>query len=274
MKKTTLLYWDLEFTGLHQNTTLISIGIIADSGQTFYAESTDFDKSQIDEWLQKNVIDNLLFTDKITPSNSSWEHWISEKGEHGNALAFALAKKDMSHFRCIGKTPMVRNRLEKWLEQFEHIEMWSDCDSYDWVLFCQIWGHAFNIPKNIYYIPFDISTAFKLQGIDPDINREEYGCDSIDVNPDGTRTPVFFNEDGIKMEVKKHNSLWDAIVIRACRKKLKQEKIFSDEDNFDFAKMIFKKEEGHEPNMNDTREMNAVAIIEVGVRYARNKQTY
>jgi uncharacterized protein YprB with RNaseH-like and TPR domain len=34
-----LNYFDTEFTGLHQNTTLISIGLIADTGDT-YAELT------------------------------------------------------------------------------------------------------------------------------------------------------------------------------------------------------------------------------------------
>ncbi len=200
--KTTTLYWDTEFTGLHQNTTLISLGIVAASGETFYSEFTDYDKLQIDDWLQKNVIDNLQMTDKITTEKDSWEHW------------------DGNNIKCIGKTDMVKNRLEKWLSQFEHIEMWSDCLSYDWVLFNQIWGHAFNIPKNILYIPFDICTLFKYKGIDPDINREEYGCDSITVNPDGTRTPTFFNSDGIAMEAKKHNSFWDAVVIQKCHKKL------------------------------------------------------
>ncbi len=200
--KITKLFFDEEFTGLHQNTTLISIGLVADSGQTFYAEFTDYDKSQIDDWLQKNVIDNLQMTDKITASNDSWECWTD---------------KDI---RCIGKSSFVKNRLEKWLSQFEHIEMWSDCLSYDWVLFCQIWGHAFNIPKHIFYIPYDICTLFKSKGIDPDISREEYACDSFDINSEGIKTPVFFDESGIKMDAIKHNSLWDAIVIGRCHKKL------------------------------------------------------
>jgi uncharacterized protein YprB with RNaseH-like and TPR domain len=38
--KNTKLFLDTEFTGLHQNTTLISIGLIADTGDTFYAELT------------------------------------------------------------------------------------------------------------------------------------------------------------------------------------------------------------------------------------------
>lgn len=43
-----------------------------------------------------------------------------------------------------------------------------------------------------------------------------------------------------------------------------------DEQNYEFAKWIFEQEEGREPNMNDTKDMNAVAMLEVGVRYTRN----
>ena len=42
-----------------------------------------------------------------------------------------------------------------------------------------------------------------------------------------------------------------------------------DEQNYEFAKIIFQKEEGREPNMNDTKDMNLVAALEVGVRYTR-----
>ena len=52
------IFFDTEFTGLHQNTTLISIGCIDENGRTFYAESTDYDRSQVDDWIQKNVITN------------------------------------------------------------------------------------------------------------------------------------------------------------------------------------------------------------------------
>ena len=54
------VFFDTEFTGLHQNTTLISIGMVAEDGQaSFYAEFTDYDQSQIDDWLQSNVVDKL-----------------------------------------------------------------------------------------------------------------------------------------------------------------------------------------------------------------------
>lgn len=44
----------------------------------------------------------------------------------------------------------------------------------------------------------------------------------------------------------------------------------TDEQNYEFAKWIFKQEEGREADMNNNKDMNAVAILEVGVRYTRN----
>lgn len=167
------IFFDTEFTGLHQNTTLISIGLVAEDGRTFYAEFTDYDKTQVDDWIQENVIKNLLFDNKICKDRKHLDNidvWV------------------------VGNTNVVKNDLENWLSQFDKIEMWSDCLSYDWVLFNQLWGHAFNIPGNIYYIPFDLCTLFKVKGIDPDINRESF-C-------------------GVKGN--KHNSLHDAYVIKAC----------------------------------------------------------
>lgn len=197
----TKIFFDTEFTGLHKNTTLISIGLISECGKTFYAELTDYDKSQVDDWLQENVLSKLRLTDKITASVGSWENWITDNGEYSNALEMALANKNMFEFECIGQAPMIKNRLEKWLSQFDKVEMWSDCLAYDWVLFCDIFGHAFNIPKNVYYMPFDICTLMKDKGIDPDINREEFA--------------------GLSNS-QKHNALWDATVIKACYEKLIQ----------------------------------------------------
>lgn len=173
----TKIFFDEEFTGLHQNTTLISIGLVAESGETFYAEFNDYDKSQVDDWLQEHVISNLKY-------NGIFQ--ILEK-KNGNIL-YKSSKEN------------VWKKLEEWLGQFGEIEMWSDCLSYDWMLFNEFFGGARNIPKFIYYIPFDICTLFKVKDIDPDISREEFS-DMTD-------------------DIEKHNSLWDAIVIKKCYDKL------------------------------------------------------
>ena len=180
----TKLFFDTEFTGLHQNTTLISIGIVSDCGKTFYAEFTDYDKTQVDEWLKTNVIDDLILPHDLG----------------GNGVA-------VDGF--VGDTKFIKEHLTKWLSQFESIQIWSDCLSYDWVLFCQIFGHAFSIPNNIYYIPFDICPLLLQKIGDADINREEYAGNMIEVNDSR-------NWGGVS----KHNALWDAYVIRACYNRL------------------------------------------------------
>lgn len=212
----TRIFFDTEFTGLHQKTTLISIAFVSECGKHIYAEFTDYDKSQLDDWLRDNVISKLKFTHKITAAVSGWEHYINETAHYDNALTMALATKDMSAYECIGETAMIRNRLEKWLQQFNHIEMWSDCLSYDWVLFNNIFDHAFNLPKNIFYIPFDICTLFKEKGIDPDINREEFISNVVSEN--GER--LYFDNNMNMIKSEKHNALWDAYVIKKCWEKL------------------------------------------------------
>lgn len=172
----TKIFFDTEFTGLHQKTTLISIGLISECGKTFYAELTDYDKTQVDEWLQDNIISNLLFNDYPNDGIilSNYGHSLEMKANINS----------------------VKEQLEVWLSQFGQVEIWSDCLAYDWVLFNQIFGHAFNIPKNVYYIPFDICTLFKVKGIDPDISREEFS--------------------NMQHGAQKHNALWDAKVIKRC----------------------------------------------------------
>jgi len=177
----TKIFFDTEFTGLHQKTTLISIGLISECGKQFYAELTDYSKTQLNQWLVDNVINNLYLDKYDNDAN-------------------------LNDWKIKGNTDDVKISLQVWLEQFEEVEIWSDCLSYDWVLFNQIFGHAFSIPKNVYYIPFDICTLFKVKGIDADISREEFAKDYL--------VKVAFQTG------KKHNAMWDAFVIRECYNKL------------------------------------------------------
>ena len=173
--------FDCEFTGLHKDTTLISIGFVAEDGKELYCELTDYDINQVDNWVADNVIENLMFNDFETVS------------ETVGSITFV---KD--------NTAKVQAVLASWLSKYSKVEIWSDCHHYDIVLLHNIFGGAFKMPHNVYYIPFDISTVFKVYGIDPDISREAF----IDKPIEGT----------------KHNSLYDARVIRACLDKLQRNK--------------------------------------------------
>jgi len=180
----TKIFFDCEFTGLHQKTTLISIGFISDCGKEFYAEFDDFDKGKCNTWIKNNVLSELQFY----------------KGHH----QYEMETGDHSSYECIGGSKFIKGKLEKWLEEFGKVEIWSDCLSYDWVLFNDLMADYSNgypeLPKNVYYIPFDICTLFKIKEIDPDISREEFS--------------------GLTEGSNKHNALWDAKVIKRCYEKL------------------------------------------------------
>lgn len=175
------VFLDTEFTGLHQSTTLISLGLKAANGKKFYAEFIDFDSNQVDDWIRDNVLQHLLFRDEESKE---------------------LVLGDYTYVK--NTRDVIAVKLAKWLTQFKHVEIWSDCLAYDAVLFNELFGGSLNLPTNVDYIFYDICTLFKLFGIDPDISREAF----ID-------SPI----EGIK-----HSALYDAEVIEACFNKLVRNK--------------------------------------------------
>ena len=190
------LFMDSEFTGLIQNTDLISIALVAEDSRYFYAEFNDYDEDKIDEWLSDNIIANLKF---------NGVNYSYNRTNHNSNVPV----NNSCSVRMKGNKQTVTHELKMWLDQFDDVEIWSDCLAYDWVLFCELFGGAFKVPSNVYYIPFDICTLFKDMGIDPDISREDFAGDYILGD-----LPV----------AEKHNALWDAFVIKACYEGLVHEK--------------------------------------------------
>ena len=136
------IFFDMEFTGLHQNTTLISFGACDEqvTGKNFYRELSDYNENQVDSWIQENVL-RYIGRDADTP--------ISRE--------------------------QLRADLEEWLSSYnEQIIMWGDCLAYDWILFCELWGGALHVPDYIHYIPRDICTLFAAKGVDPDVSRVRF----------------------------------------------------------------------------------------------------
>lgn len=174
------LFLDTEFTGLTQDTTLISIALVADTGETFYAEATDFDTSKISEWLQENVINQLFLNESIVSQN-------------------------LSQFYFVGKRLEIAEALKKWLAQFESpyfntepfLQIWADVPHYDWVLFCELFGGAFGIPQNIHYMPMDVATMLYFKNINLDTERESLA-----------------NVSDLK-GLRKHNALYDTYLIKS-----------------------------------------------------------
>ena len=170
------IFFDTEFTGLHKDTTLISIGLVDGDGKTFYAELTDYDRNQVDGWIKENVIDNLQF----------------------NHLSLHMSSRD----ECVemkGPKKYVGECLRIWLSKYDSVQLVSDVCHYDMVLFIDLFGSAFNLPKNVCPFCYDINH---------DIAEL---CDISDAEAfDKSREEICYK----KVEGDKHNALYDAKVIK------------------------------------------------------------
>ena len=182
------IFFDTEFTGLHKNTELISIGLIAENGNTFYGEITNYDKSQVDNWIQENVINNLKY---------NGHHMIEETKE---SYEISMNVEDVSL------------ALNKWLKQFDTVEWVSDVCHYDMVLLIDLLtnhGNALELPYG------------KINSACHDINQdiaEAYHISEI-LAFDKSREEIL-KDSKIEITGEKHNSLYDAKVIKAIYERL------------------------------------------------------
>lgn len=200
------LYLDCEMNGLSQYTDILSLALLGDDGNYFYAEFM-YPVMEYDPWVAENVIPKFKLKGEPEGMPTAW--MMGKKYNDGaleSSLGFtytwtADSLEVLSGWESIGRM------LKIWLEKKGPVEIWSDVCAYDWVLFCELFqttDTAERLPKNVYYIPFDIATLMKIKGVDPDISREEFA-----------ELPLPWN---------KHNALFDARVIQACYRKLMEMK--------------------------------------------------
>lgn len=184
-------FFDTEFTGLRKDTTLISIGIVSDTGDRFYAELTDYDEGMCDEWIEKNVLDHLVLS--------------------GNAELEESLAADNKTTTVIGSKAYVCCELMEWLEMDANFDsdyaavFVSDVSHYDMVLLIDLLaGNAMKLPEFItpacHDINQDIATMLDIsEKAAFDISREQ-----------------LLTNRGIDLpKGQKHNALYDAEVIKA-----------------------------------------------------------
>lgn len=188
------LFFDTEFTGLHKNTSLISLGIISEDNKCFYAILTDYDNTQVNDWIEKNVINNLEISKEI--------------------------KELYDIYEVSGTKDEIKEALIEWLDTLDdnYFELVSDVCHYDMTLFVDLFGTAFDLPDNISPCCYDINQDIYYSNINYtmadafDANREDLLKHFAEQCFDDVYyelTPIMdMGEDS------KHNALWDAIVIK------------------------------------------------------------
>ena len=183
------LFFDMEFTGLRQNTTPISLGIVSEDGKKFYAEFTDYDESQCNDWIKENVIKNLKLA--------------------GMGVGASDTDENQPLRIVMGDKRYIRQEANEWLRQFNKIQFVSDVCHYDFVLLIDLLtngGTALDLPENIsavgHDLNMDIARHFHVSDLEAfDMSREQIMNDLC--GPENVVTGD------------KHDSLYDADVMRA-----------------------------------------------------------
>jgi hypothetical protein len=122
-------FYDCEFIENGSTIDLISIGIVAENGEYFYAISTEFKKRKASQWVKDNVLAHLppRVPALLPPWGSPrvWEEslaWKSRKQIRDGVLAFVNSFE--------GKP-----------------EFWGYYSAYDHVALCQLFGTMMDLPK-------------------------------------------------------------------------------------------------------------------------------
>lgn len=187
------VFFDTEFTGLHQNTMLISLGLIDEVGRTFYAELNDYDRSQVNGWLEENVVNKLKH-------NEDEEYYVASRFEDNPVgqdlyLSYSVDMK--------GNKEQVKKELLQWLSQYDCVEWITDVGHYDFVLLVDlICCNALDMPPHLPASYYDINQALVMY----------FNCD-VKAAFNISREQLLASFD-VTIEEEKHNALYDAKVIR------------------------------------------------------------
>jgi len=104
----SIYFFDTEFIEKPCTIELISIGMVCEDGRELYLESSDVDLTDLDPWLEENVLPHLH-------------------------------KKGVSR-------EVIRDRIIEFIGDDPKPEFWAYFADYDWVVFTWLFGRMVNLP--------------------------------------------------------------------------------------------------------------------------------
>lgn len=133
-----LYFLDAEFIedGKRRTIDLISIGIVSEDGREYYACNDECDLSKANDWVKVNVL----------PSLPSKHIGVNP----GNPDVSPSVRQDILRWKTLD---MITQDILKFCSppkygKTMHPIFWGEFSSYDWVVFCWIFGSMIDLPRN------------------------------------------------------------------------------------------------------------------------------
>lgn len=188
------VFIDSEFIDTGSKIELISIALVKETGEKYYAINKNCNFRKADQWIKDNVISKLPYRDDnflfFTRRKQEKIKWKNKKQIIDDICLFLNIEKEISY--------VIRNNLLfKYIDYFllkyfpkliskkinykyigkEKIEFWGDYCEYDYVVFCQLFGKMIDLPKGLpmhFYDLRDLSNYLDIEiPIQDEINRHD-----------------------------------------------------------------------------------------------------
>lgn len=147
MSKKVKFYLDTEFAEQPGTIQLISIGIVSERGDTFYAENSHFNQNSANDWVKANVLPKLKYWGKkiLSEGTVRIDGTLSGEGENQRKINF---------HKVYGGPDLIKKHLLNWINlsidkaDDPSPEFWAYFADYDWVVFCWIFGTMMELPDH------------------------------------------------------------------------------------------------------------------------------
>jgi len=137
---------DTEFIEDGRTIDLVSIGVVAEDGREFYAESVEANLSRANDWVKENVLPHL---------------WHRQVGEDRRAANLWTRDGGIGGF-------MPRSHIAADLFRFvaadDRPEFWGYYADYDWVAIAQLYGTMIDLPSGWPMFCMDLKQLCVLKG--------------------------------------------------------------------------------------------------------------
>jgi hypothetical protein len=144
-----IVAFDTEFLENGRTIDMISIGMVAEDGQEYYAISNEFDEEAVWEhsWLPQHVMVHLPLVDNSDDLSHPW---------------LDRAHKDVKP-RSVIRTE-VHTFLKSKATLANPLELWGYFSSYDHIVLCQLFGTMMDLPRFVPMYTNDVMQEFVNTG--------------------------------------------------------------------------------------------------------------
>lgn len=143
-------FFDTEFIEHVGGVDLVSIGIVSEKGDRFYAESSDFDPKLADEWVRENVLKKLY----VDPFDQ-------QKRDELAANAGVTGNHDMLY----GSNKMIADAILRFVGDDPNPVFYAYYGAYDWVVFARLFGRLIDKPEHFPMFVMDLKQMMEERGL-------------------------------------------------------------------------------------------------------------